>query len=305
MEKPVKKEWNLQRSKKQIVLGYFLDALFYLLGSLAYAVAINVFSAPNNIAPGGFTGIATMLNYLLGLPIGVMTIALNLPLFIWGFIRLGKRAMVKTVIGTVLSSVVIDLTAPILPQYVCVPGEVMLACIFGGVLAGVGLGFVFMRGGTTGGTDLVAKLVSTHVKFISLGRLVLLADCVVILMTFIVYQNLSSPLYALIFLFVHSKVIDAVLYGVDSGRGKMMLIISPKNQEIKDYILTEVSRGVTELMSRGGYSGIEGEVLLVAVRRQEVYRTYDVIKRVDPKAFVIVANADQISGLGFREKDDV
>lgn len=127
MEKPVKKEWNLQRSKKQIVLGYFLDALFYLLGSLAYAVAINVFSAPNNIAPGGFTGIATMLNYLLGLPIGVMTIALNLPLFIWGFIRLGKRAMVKTVIGTVLSSVVIDLTAPILPQYVCEPGEVMLA----------------------------------------------------------------------------------------------------------------------------------------------------------------------------------
>ena len=104
---------------------------------------------------------------------------------------------------------------------------------------------------------------------------------------------------------MHSKVIDAVLYGVDSGRGKMMLIISPKNQEIKDYILTEVSRGVTELMSRGGYSGIEGEVLLVAVRRQEVYRTYDVIKRVDPKAFVIVANADQISGLGFREKDDV
>lgn len=305
MEKPIKKEWNLQRSKKQIVQGYILDAVCLFLGSAAYAAAINIFNKPNNIAPGGFSGIATMLNYLFNWPIGVTTILLNLPLFIWGLIRLGKSAMVKTVIATGLTSVIIDVSSPIIDFYnIKFTDDVMLACIFGGVLAGVGLGLVFMRGGTTGGTDLVAKLLSTHVKFISIGRLVLIADCAVILMTFIVYKNLTSPLYALIFLFVHSKVIDIVVYGVDNGRGKMMLIISPKNQEIKEGILNELSRGVTELMSRGGYSEIEGEVLLVAVRRQEVHRTYDVIKRVDPKAFVIVTNADQISGLGFREKDE-
>lgn len=304
MEKPVKKEWDLQKSKKQIVTDYLLDAFFLLLGSFLYALAINVFNAPNNIAPGGFTGIATMFNYLFGWPIGITTLVLNLPLFVWGFIQQGKGPLIKSVIVTILTSVMIDVTAPILPQYICDSGEIMLACLCGGVLAGAGMGLVFMRGGTTGGTDLVAKLVSEHVKFISIGRLVLLADSIVLIMTFFVYQNLSSPLYAMIYLFVHTKVTDAVLYGVDSGRGKMMMIISPKNQEIKAHILTEISRGVTELMSRGGYSGIEGEVLLVAVRRQEVYRTYDVIKRVDPKAFIIVTNADQISGLGFREKSE-
>lgn len=303
MEKPVKKEWTHSRTKKQIITGYLLDALFFALGSLCYAIAINVFCAPNDIAPGGFSGLATMLNYLFGLPIGIMTIVLNLPLFVWGFVRLGRRAMVKTVVATVLLSLAIDLTAPFLPAFES--GDLMLACIFGGVLAGAGLGLVFMRGGTTGGTDLIAKLISTVVKSASMGQLVLIADCVILALTFVVYRNLTSPLYALIFLFVHSKLIDAVLYGVDSGRGKMMLIISPKNEEIKDLILIEVSRGVTQLKSRGGYSGVEGEVLLVAVRRQEVYHTYDVIKRVDPKAFIIVTNADQISGLGFREKDDV
>ena len=289
---------------KQTAKKYILPYLWITLASLVYAVGFNWCFVPNQIGFGGITGVGQIVNHLLPwAPIGTVVIVCNIPLFLLGWRLLGGHLLVSSLYAMFISSLFIDLLTAL---YAFPPmEEPLLACIFGGVLAGVGLGFVFMRGGTTGGTDLVAKLVSTHVKFISLGRLVLLADCVVILMTFIVYQNLSSPLYALIFLFVHSKVIDAVLYGVDSGRGKMMLIISPKNQEIKDYILTEVSRGVTELMSRGGYSGIEGEVLLVAVRRQEVYRTYDVIKRVDPKAFVIVANADQISGLGFREKDDV
>ena len=257
----------------------FWDALFFLLGSLLYAVSVNVFSAPNNIAPGGFTGIATMLNYLFGLPIGITILVMNVPFFILGAVQLGKKFLAKVIAATILSSVVIDLTAPFMPAY---RGDMMLCCIFGGILSGAGLALIFLRGGATGGTDLIA-------------------DIVVVLTTIPVYRTIESPLYAFIFIFVTTKVIDMVMYGNDSGTGKMMFIISQKNQEIKKHILEDMDRGVTELKSRGGYSGIEGEVLLCAVRRGEMHRTLDIVKKADDRAFVIVGDAHEITGEGFKE----
>ncbi|MCI9457994.1 MAG: YitT family protein [Oscillospiraceae bacterium] len=276
----------------------FWDALFFLLGSLLYAVSVNVFSAPNNIAPGGFTGIATMLNYLFGLPIGITILVMNVPFFILGAVQLGKKFLAKVIAATILSSVVIDLTAPFMPAY---RGDMMLCCIFGGILSGAGLALIFLRGGATGGTDLIAKLVSKYVRFISLAHLLLIADIVVVLTTIPVYRTIESPLYAFIFIFVTTKVIDMVMYGNDSGTGKMMFIISQKNQEIKKHILEDMDRGVTELKSRGGYSGIEGEVLLCAVRRGEMHRTLDIVKKADDRAFVIVGDAHEITGEGFKE----
>lgn len=276
----------------------FWDALFFLLGSLLYAVSVNVFSAPNNIAPGGFTGIATMLNYLFGLPIGITILVMNVPFFILGAVQLGKKFLAKVIAATILSSVVIDLTAPFMPAY---RGDMMLCCIFGGILSVAGLALIFLRGGATGGTDLIAKLVSKYVRFISLAHLLLIADIVVVLTTIPVYRTIESPLYAFIFIFVTTKVIDMVMYGNDSGTGKMMFIISQKNQEIKKHILEDMDRGVTELKSRGGYSGIEGEVLLCAVRRGEMHRTLDIVKKADDRAFVIVGDAHEITGEGFKE----
>ena len=276
----------------------FWDALFFLLGSLLYAVSVNVFSAPNNIAPGGFTGIATMLNYLFSLPIGITILVMNVPFFILGAVQLGKKFLAKVIAATILSSVVIDLTAPFMPAY---RGDMMLCCIFGGILSGAGLALIFLRGGATGGTDLIAKLVSKYVRFISLAHLLLIADIVVVLTTIPVYRTIESPLYAFIFIFVTTKVIDMVMYGNDSGTGKMMFIISQKNQEIKKHILEDMDRGVTELKSRGGYSGIEGEVLLCAVRRGEMHRTLDIVKKADDRAFVIVGDAHEITGEGFKE----
>ena len=276
----------------------FWDALFFLLGSLLYAVSVNVFSAPNNIAPGGFTGIATMLNYLFGLPIGITILVMNVPFFILGAVQLGKKFLAKVIAATILSSVVIDLTAPFMPAY---RGDMMLCCIFGGILSGAGLALIFLRGGATGGTDLIAKLVSKYVRFISLAHLLLIADIVVVLTTIPVYRTIESPLYAFIFIFVTTKVIDMVMYGNDSGTGQMMFIISQKNQEIKKHILEDMDRGVTELKSRGGYSGIEGEVLLCAVRRGEMHRTLDIVKKADDRAFVIVGDAHEITGEGFKE----
>ena len=177
----------------------------------------------------------------------------------------------------------------------------MLAALFSGVLSGVGLGFIFMRGGTTGGTDLIANLIGRKFRHLSLGKLVLLVDLAVVVISAAVYRNFESPLYAAVNIFVTSKLIDAVLYGTDTGTGKMMFIISPKNKEIAGRIMEEVGRGLTELKSRGGYSGEEGEVLLCAVRRSEVHKTQDIIKEVDSDAFVIVGDAGQISGEGFKE----
>ncbi len=276
----------------------FVDILFFLAGSLLYAAFVNIFTAPNNIAPGGFTGIATMLNYLFGLPIGSTILVMNLPFFFIGAWQLGKGFLAKVIAGTVLSSVVIDITAPFMPAY---QGDMMLCCIFGGILSGAGLALIFLRGGATGGTDLIAKLLNRFIRFISLAHLILAADMLVVLATIPVYRSIESPLYAIVFVFVTTKVIDMVMYGSDSGTGKMMFIISKNNQEIKEHILKDLDRGVTELKSRGGYSGVEGEVLLCAVRRGEMHRTLDIVKNADPRAFVIVGDAHEITGEGFKD----
>lgn len=278
---------------------FLLDAAFFLAGSLLYAVSVNTFTAPNNIAPGGFTGIATMLNYLFELPIGATIVAMNLPFFLWGAVELGKNFLVKVVIGTILTSLAIDATAPYLPVY---QGDMMLTCIFGGLLGGAGLALIFMRGGATGGTDLIAKLLTRRIRVLSFAHLILAADLVVILSTVPVYGTIESPLYALVMLFVMTKVIDMVMYGTDSGTGKMLFVISRQSQPIKDRILREMDRGVTELKSRGGFSGVEGEVLLCVVRRGEMHRVFDIVKQEDDKAFVIVGDAHEITGEGFREE---
>jgi uncharacterized membrane-anchored protein YitT (DUF2179 family) len=275
-----------------------IDFLLFLVGSLLFAVSVNVFTAPNDIAPGGLTGAATLLNHLWGIPIGAGILVMNIPIFIWGIVEVGYRFILKTAAATVISSLAIDISAPFLQAY---RGDMMLASLFGGLLAGLGLGLIFMRGGTTGGTDLIANLIGRHLRHISFGKLILAVDLVIVVIAAFVYQNIESPLYAIIVIFITSKVVDAVLYGTDSGNGKMMFIISSKNHEIAQEILTQLDRGVTALKSRGGYSGIEGEVLLCAVRRQEVYKTHDIVYSIDPNAFIIAGDAGDITGEGFRE----
>lgn len=282
------------------VRGFLLDGVFFLLGSVINAISVNMFTAPNNIAPGGLTGMATMANYLTDglVPIGLGILVMNIPIFIWGFCAAGWRFIAKTLAATVISSVMIDLTAPYIPQY---QGDMLLTTVFGGLLAGFGLALIFMRGGTTGGTDMIASLIGKYFRHISMGRLLLAIDMVIVVISAFVYQNYESPLYATIIIFITAKVIDAVLYGVNSGTGKMMFIISPQNEEIAAQIMEKLDRGVTELKSRGGYSKQEGTMLLCAVKRQEVYRTYDIVHSVDPDAFIIVGEASEVTGEGFHE----
>lgn len=273
------------------------DTICFLLGSVLYAVSVNVFTAPNSIAPGGVTGLATLVRALTGAPIGVMTVIFNVPLFIWGIREMGWRLMIKSAVAVATTSLAIDLTANLFPHY---QGDYMLVCIFGGVTAGAGLGLIFMRGGTTGGTDLAANLLTRRFRHLSLGRLILLIDLPIVLLSAFVYKSLESPLYALIVIFLTSKVVDTILYGTDAGTGKLLFIISKETDSIREAILYDLERGVTELRARGSYTGRDTNVLLVAVRRPEVYRTFDMIHAVDPDAFIIVSDASEITGEGFK-----
>lgn len=280
------------------VKNLLMDAVFFLAGSFLFAVSIDTFTAPNQIAAGGLTGVATILNHMFGIPIGTANILMNVPLLIWAYVEMGYQIIIKTVVATIVSSAMIDVMVPYLPQH---QGEPLITIVFGGCLAGLGLALILMRGGTTGGTELAANLLSLHIHGFSLGKFIMVIDLVIVLASAVVYQEYESPLYAILVIYITSKVIDAVLYGTDRGTGKVMFIISPKNKEIARRIMDDLERGVTELRSRGAYSGQEGTVLMCAVSRQEVHKIYDIIHEIDINAFIVVNEAGEITGLGFRE----
>ena len=275
---------------------FSLDLLHYTVASVLYAFSVRMFTAPNHIAPGGVTGLSTVINYLSGWPIGMVSLLFNIPIFIWAVLQIGYKLVGKTIVATVFVAVAIDFLA--VPPY---HGNQMLAAIFGGFLEGTGLSLVFMRGATTGGTDLIARLLNRKVRFVSLGKLMLCVDFVVVVISAVVYKSMESALYALIDIFVSTKMIDTILYGTDVSTGKVMFIISEKNEQIAQKILDNVERGVTFLISKGAYTGKKGEVLLCAARRYEVVKIKDIVRSIDRNAFLIVGDAGEITGEGFRE----
>lgn len=285
---------KLQQAKR-----FLLDCGFYLLGSVLYALSVNIFSAPNQIAPGGVTGVSTLLNYLFGLPIGTMILVVNLPLLLTAWKGLGKAFTIRTSIVTVLSSIVIDVTGPFLPRF---QGDKILVAVFGGVLAGAGLGLIYMRGATTGGSEIVARLLERKLRHIPIGRLILLVDGVVVAASALVYRNVESALYAMVLIFVSTSMMDALVYGGDSG--KMLMIMTRKEQEVADEIMRRMKRGVTMLNATGAYTGDQRRVLLCAVRRSEMYQLRTLVHDMDPNAFMIVVSTDEVLGEGFKKPDE-
>lgn len=286
------------QGKKSKRTELFVDLLYFAVGSLLYGLSVNMFTAPNHIAPGGLTGLSTVFNYLFGTPIGTVIFIMNIPLFIWAIVSIGYKLVVKTFIATLMTSVAIDLLSLVLRPYT---GNLVLAAVFGGVIEGFALALIFMRGGTTGGTDMIARLIGRYFRHVSMAKLMMCIDVIVVLIAAFAYQSMESAMYALIVIFVATRLIDAVLYGTDIGTGKILYVMSDHNEEIAQQILTDIDRGVTFLKSRGAYSGRDGEVLLCAVRRYEVCKVNDIVHTVDPNAFIIVGDAGSISGEGFRE----
>lgn len=268
-----------------------------ILGAAFYALSVDCFTAPNQIAPGGVTGLATLLNTLIHTPIGAASLLLNVPLFIWGAVEIGKRFMLRSIIAVALVSVMIDGFAQLGVIY---EGDRMIAAIFGGILSGLGLGLVLFRGGSTGGTDIVARILHRRYPYLSVGHIVFCADAVVILLSAVVYGSVENALYAVITIFVSTKLIDAVLVGFSRDNGKLLIIISSFPEKIRDVITVREDRGVTLMNALGGYSRLPVGVILCAVRPHDVNRVRSAALSVDDGAFIIVTTAGTISGNGFQ-----
>lgn len=289
----------MKSAKKINAKEVFLDIVICIAGSFIYAVGVNCFISSNDISSGGATGLAILINYLWDLPIGASMFVLNIPLFIISFIVFGWQFIVKTLFSTLAVSVLIDVGALFLPVY---SGNTLLAALFGGALMGVGLGVIFTRGATSGGTDILGRLLKKKFPHVSMGRLVMICDLFVVMLSGLVYRNIENILYATIVFLVSSKAIDFVLYGSD--RGKMMMIITPKAEEIAKAITAETPRGVSILPVQGAYTGEEKHMLLSVVRPHEVATIRKIVRRFDEQPFIIISDASEILGLGFKPTDN-
>ena len=278
-------------------------ALVITVASAVYALGFVWCYVPNGIAFGGVTGVAQIINRLIPVfPIGVTVIVLNVPLFILGWKLIGGRLLVSSLYAMFLSSVFIDLLTPLRDWQ---PMEPLLACIFGGLLVGLSLGLIFRQGATTGGTDLLARLLKLKLAWLPMGKLLMGIDLAVILTAAAVFGTLYAALYGLVALYVSTLVMDGVLYGMDTA--KVAYIISDKNKEICDTIVRDMDRGVTILHGRGAYTGADKDVLMCAFKQREIAAIRAAVKEIDPAAFLIVCNAHEVLGEGFRDykKDDL
>ncbi|MDY3619277.1 YitT family protein [Agathobaculum sp.] len=273
-----------------------LDVSFDVLGSLALAAGIVCFIEPASIAPGGVSGLALLLKYLWGLPVGTMTLAINVPILYLAFRFLGRRLTLKTLRTVLISSLMIDaVVTPFFPQYA---GDRILGSVFGGVCTGAGLGLIFRRGSTTGGTDIISMLVERRFPHVQLGTALLLVDCAILGLSILVFRDLEAGLFGVLALYCQSKVIDGIVYGLDQGR--QVLVVSEKNREIAARVIAELERTATYLKSRGAFRGQDGEVLLCVVRVQEFHQLKAIVYEEDPRAFLIACQTEQVHGEGFR-----
>ena len=274
---------------------FILDVLYDMAGCLFMAVGLSCFVGPAQIAPGGVSGLAILVNFLTGLPVGTVNLAFNIPLLLLAWRFLGRVFTLKTLRSVFIQSVMIDLASLWLPAYT---GDRIMAALFGGIASGVGLALVFMRGSTTGGTDIVSRLIQLRYRHLSMGKLLFLVDVVVLLLSVVVFRNIEAGLYGMLSVYTAGKVLDNVLYGLDTG--KVLLVISERNGEIAQGIMEAMNRGVTFLHGAGAWSGEKKQVLLCAVRAQQCYQVEEIIRGVDPDAFMIVMEANEIAGEGFR-----
>lgn len=284
---------GLTRLTRQTVKNFIIDTVVFIIGGALYSVAVNCFTSRNNILNGGFTGIGTILNYLFNTPIGTAVFILNIPLFLLAYKKLGVKFVLRTVLATFIMSALIDIGA-LLPVY---KTDLLLSSLFGGVLAGAGLGIIFIRNATTGGTDIIAKLIGLRFPHVSIGRIILIADIIIVVLGGIVYRNVESMLYASVVIFLSTQTIDYIIYGVN--RGTMIMIITENSEKIQRMILSELHRGVTVVNARGGYSNSDRDVLICACYDNQTGKFIKKIKSADENAFFIVTQSKEILGNGF------
>ena len=281
-------------NEKETAKKAAIDFLYFSAGGALYALSVDMFTAPNGILLGGFTGIGTFLNYLFSVPIGTAVFLLNVPLFLTAFHKFGFRFIVKTVLATFLMALFMDVFALFVPVYT---GDKLLSALFGGILGGAGLGLVFLRGATTGGTDILSKLLRLRFPSFSMGRMVLLLDLAVIAVSFFVYKSLENVLYSLVVIYISAQCIDLVLSGF--SHDKLLFMITEKGADAVREITSTLDCGVSVLAVRGGYSEHARQMLFCAVRAGDANRVAKAVQELDGNAFIVITEAAEIRGEGF------
>ena len=279
--------------RKNPVGAMLYDYGMITAGAVLYVFALKVFITPMQIPSGGIAGLALLCNYILGLPFGVVTIVMNVPLLLFGYKMLGRDFFFKTLYMTVLSSVLTDL-AGFLPAY---DGDILLAALFGGIIKGVGFGLVIRSGGTAGGSDVISKYIFRK-RSIPIGTTNMTLNVCVLLMSAFFLKSIESLFYGIITQYVVSVVMDHIIYGSDVQKEAM--IITSKPDEISQAVLSELRHGVTAIEGKGMYTGQERTILLVVIRRHETNQLKKLILNIDEGAFMMLSDTSEVLGRGFK-----
>lgn len=290
-------EGNRQKKlpKKKISMKKMIkDYVLITIACAVYSVAISMFLDPNSLAPGGVTGIAIILNRLIPVETGTLILLINIPILILGAWKFGLRFSLSTIYSTVL----ISLFTNLLTDVKVVTSDPLLAALVGGSLSAIGIGWVFKAGATTGGTDIIIKLLRIKMPHLRTGGLFLAMDAIIVALSAFVFKDIDVALYAGLTVFVISLVLDLVLYGRDEA--KLMFIISDKSEEITRRLLEELDIGVTHMRGSGAFSGKEKQVILCAAKKSIAPKTEVIVKEEDPQAFMIITSATEIYGEGYK-----
>lgn len=279
-----------ERIKKIII-----EFLGTIVGSAVMAFGVSSFLLPNQLSSGGFSGVATITYYLLNIPMGLMIMILNVPLFILAGYKIGREFFIKSLIGTVSLSVFID----IFDRYPAVTTDRFLACIYGGAIIGIGTAIILRVGASTGGTELIANIIKVYNPYISMSSYLAVIDIIIIALNVIFFKHIEIVLYSAIAIYLYGQMIDIIFEGVYYT--KLMFIISDRNEEIAKEITTDVKRGVTGLYGRGMFKEKDKLVLICAASRGDISKIKDIAKKIDGKCFIIIANAREVLGKGFKE----
>lgn len=269
------------------------EILGTICGSAIMAIGTALFLLPNQLSTGGFSGLATITYYFFEVPMGLANIVLNLPLFFIAWYKLGLRFISKTIVGTISLSIFIDIFDKLKP----IATDRFLSCIYGGIIVGFGTAIILKVGASTGGTDLISNITKAYKPTIKIGNVITLIDAVIVALNALAFREIEIGLYSAIAIFLMGKIIDIVFEGINFT--KLIIIISDKSEEISNKI-QEIERGVTGLHGKGMYTEKEKMVLICASPRKEVGRVRRIAKEIDKNSFIIISNAREVYGEGFK-----
>ena len=280
---------------KNRIFNSTIEILETILGAFIMAIAVSLFLLPNELSSGGFSGIATILYYLFNFPVGTTIIILNVPLFIFATLKIGKRFLLKSLLGTISLSIFIDILEKLTP----ITHDKILACVYGGILTGLGTALILRAHSSTGGSDLAGNIIKEYKPMARTGNLIMIIDAIIVVLNVIFLKKVEIALYSAITIYLMGKVIDIIFEGIYFT--KLVFIISDKNEEISKIIVNNIKRGVTGIYGKGIYTKENKLVLMCAIGRRELAELKSSIKEIDPNAFLIITNSREVLGTGFKE----